>query len=109
MTGGTVVILGNTGVNFGAGMTGGKAFVYDEEGTFYEKLNPELVEALRIDTDELDFEMFGLKRLLKDYIEKTGSKKAQYILDNARECVRKFWLVVPRGARPSLDANKKGE
>ncbi|BAF71865.1 glutamate synthase large subunit [Sulfurovum sp. NBC37-1] len=109
MTGGTVVILGNTGVNFGAGMTGGKAFVYDEEGTFYEKLNPELVEALRIDTDELDFEMFGLKRLLQDYIEKTGSEKAQYILDNARECVRKFWLVVPRGARPSLDANKKGE
>ncbi|AKF25239.1 glutamate synthase [Sulfurovum lithotrophicum] len=109
MTGGTVVILGNTGVNFGAGMTGGKAFVYDEEGTFYEKLNPELVEALRIDTDELDFEMFGLKRLLKDYIEKTGSKKAQDILDNARVCMRKFWLVVPRGARPSLDASKKGE
>ena len=109
MTGGTVVILGNTGVNFGAGMTGGKAFVYDEEGTFYEKLNPELVEALRIDTDELDFEMFTLIALLKDYVEKTGSKKAQCILDNARECIRKFWLVVPRGARPSLDANKKGE
>jgi len=109
MTGGTVVILGNTGVNFGAGMTGGKAFVYDEEGTFYEKLNSELVEALRIDTDELDFEMFGLKSLLRDYIEKTGSKKAQDILDNARVCMRKFWLVVPRGARPTLDANKKGE
>ncbi len=109
MTGGTVVILGKTGVNFGAGMTGGKAFVYDEEGTFYEKLNPELVEAIRIDTDEWDFEMFELKRLLKDYVEKTGSKKAQEILDNARTSIRKFWMVVPRGARPTMEANKKGE
>ncbi len=109
MTGGVVVILGKTGVNFGAGMTGGKAFVYDEEGTFYEKLNPELVEAIRIDTDEWDFEMFELKRLLKDYAEKTGSKRAQEILDNARTSIRKFWMVVPRGARPTMEANKKGE
>jgi len=109
MTGGTVVILGNTGVNFGAGMTGGKAFVYDEDGTFYEKLNPELVEAIRIDTDEWDFEMFELKRLLKDYVEKTGSRKAQDILDNSRTSIRKFWMVVPRGARPTLETNKKGE
>ncbi len=109
MTGGVVVILGKTGVNFGAGMTGGKAFVYDEEGTFYEKLNPELVEAIRIDTDEWDFEMFELKRLLKDYVEKTGSKRAQEILDNARTSIRKFWMVVPRGARPTMEANKKGE
>jgi len=49
MTGGVAVILGETGVNFGAGMTGGKAFVYDMEGDFYEKVNPELVEPLRID------------------------------------------------------------
>jgi len=109
MTGGVAVILGETGVNFGAGMTGGKAFVYDEEGTFYEKLNPELVEAIRIDTDEWDSEMFELKRLLKDYVEKTGSKRAQDILDNARTAMRKFWMVVPRGARPTLEMNKKGE
>ena len=109
MTGGVAVILGETGINFGAGMTGGKAFVYDEHGTFYEKLNPELVEALRIDTDELDFELFALKRLLKDYLEKTGSKTAARILENARTEMRKFWLVVPRGARPTLELNKKGE
>ncbi|KYJ86588.1 glutamate synthase large subunit [Sulfurovum riftiae] len=109
MTGGVVVILGKTGINFGAGMTGGKAFVYDEEGTFYEKVNPELVEALRIDTDEWDYEMFELKRLLRDYVAKTGSKKAQEILDNARTAVRKFWMVVPRGARPTLIIDKKGE
>ena len=109
MTGGVVVVLGRTGVNFGAGMTGGKAFVYDEEGTFYEKVNPELVEAIRIDTDEWDYEMFELKALLRDYVAKTGSKKAQDILDNARTAVRKFWMVVPRGARPTLLINKKGE
>jgi len=109
MTGGVVVILGKTGVNFGAGMTGGKAFVYDEEGLFYEKVNPELVEAFRIDTDEYDTEMFALKALLKDYIEKTGSKRATQILENFRTEIRKFWMVAPRGAKPTIEAEKKGE
>ena len=109
MTGGVVAILGKTGVNFGAGMTGGKAFVYDEEGNFYEKVNPELVEALRIDTDEWDTEMFELKALLKDYAEKTGSKRALHILDKFRTEIRKFWMVAPRGVKPTIVADKKGE
>ena len=109
MTGGTAVILGRTGVNFGAGMTGGKAFVYDTEGGFYEKVNPELVEALRIDTDEWDTEMFELKALLKDYAEKTGSKRATYILEHFRAEIRRFWMVAPRGIKPSIAADKKGE
>ena len=109
MTGGVAAILGKTGVNFGAGMTGGKAFVYDLEGNFYEKVNPELVEALRIDTDEWDTEMFELKALLKDYAEKTGSKRATHILENFRTEIRKFWMVAPRGAKPTIIADKKGE
>ena len=109
MTGGVAVILGETGVNFGAGMTGGKAFVYDVEGQFYEKVNPELVEALRIDTDEWDTEMFELKALLKDYAAKTGSKRATYILENFRTEIRKFWMVAPRGMKPTIVADKKGE
>lgn len=109
MTGGSVVILGKTGVNFGAGMTGGKAFVYDEEGSFYEKVNPELVEALRIDTDEWEEESFELKALLKDYVAKTQSKIATYILENWRHEVRKFWMVAPRGVKPTLVTDKKGE
>ncbi len=109
MTGGVAVILGNTGVNFGAGMTGGKAFVYDEEGKFYEKVNPELVEPLRIDTDEWDSEMFELKALLKDYVSKTGSKRASYILEHFRTEIRKFWMVAPRGVKPTIIADKKGE
>jgi len=109
MTGGVAVILGRTGVNFGAGMTGGKAFVYDTEGGFYEKVNPELVEALRIDSDERDSEMFELKALLKDYAEKTGSKRATYILEHFRSEIRRFWMVAPRGAKPTIEAEKKGE
>ena len=109
MTGGVVAILGKTGINFGAGMTGGKAFVYDEDSGFFEKVNSELVEAFRIDTDEYDYEMFELKKLIKDYMAKTGSKRAEYILDHWRTEVRKFWMVVPRGAKPTLEAQKKGE
>lgn len=109
MTGGVVVILGKTGVNFGAGMTGGKAFVYDEERTFYEKINTELVEAIRLDDDEFDADMFELKNLLKDFVAKTGSQKAQDILHSFRSEVRKIWMIIPRGARPSLEASKRGE
>ena len=109
MTGGVAAILGKTGVNFGAGMTGGKAFVYDLEGNFYEKVNPELVEALRIDTDEWDTEMFELKALLKDYVAKTDSKRAAFILENFRTEIRKFWMVAPRGAKPTIVADKRGE
>jgi glutamate synthase (NADPH/NADH) large chain len=109
MTGGTAVILGTTGVNFGAGMTGGKAFVYDTEGGFYEKVNLELVEPLRIDTDEWDTEMFELKALLKDYAEKTGSKRAAYILEHFRTEIRKFWMVAPRGVKPTIATEKRGE
>jgi len=109
MTGGTVVILGKTGINFGAGMTGGKAFIYDIEGTFYNNVNHELVEVLRVNTDEWDTEMFELKALLKDYLEKTGSKKAEYILERFRLEIDKFWMVLPRGARATLEAGKKGE
>jgi glutamate synthase (NADPH/NADH) large chain len=109
MTGGTVVILGKTGDNFGAGMTGGKAFVYDEDRTFYEKINTELVEAIRLDNDEFDADMFELKNLLKDFVAKTGSQKAQDILHSYRSEVRKIWMIIPRGARPSLEASKRGE
>ncbi|QOP41427.1 glutamate synthase large subunit [Sulfurimonas marina] len=96
MTGGVVTILGKTGINFGAGMTGGVAFVYDEEHHFIENVNHELVEAVRIDTDEGDEARHYLKRLLKDYIVETGSEKAKEILENFRVEVRNFWLVKPK-------------
>ena len=96
MTGGVVVILGKTGINFGAGMTGGVSFVYDKEHEFVENINRELIEAIRIDTDEGDEARHYLKRLLKDYVVETQSKKAQELLANFRVEVRNFWLVKPK-------------
>ncbi len=96
MTGGVVVILGRTGINFGAGMTGGVSFVYDEDHSFVENVNRELVEAIRIDTDEGADARHLLKKLLKDYLVETESAKAKELLDNFRVEVRNFWLVKPK-------------
>ncbi len=99
MTGGVVVILGKTGVNFGAGMTGGVAFIYDEEREFFDNLNQELVNATRIDTDESDEERHFIKKLLRQYVNETSSKKAQYILENFRHTLMDFWIVRPKDMR----------
>ena len=96
MTGGIAVILGNTGVNFGAGMTGGLAFVYDPEKTFVDKMNQELIEPVRVDTDDTERERLYLKRLLLDYLHETQSEIAEYILQNFRAEIRNFWMVKPK-------------
>ncbi len=96
MTGGVVIILGETGINFGAGMTGGVAFIYDQKHNFIDKLNQDLVYATRIDTDERDEERHFIKKKLREYINETGSKKAQCILDNFRHAIRDFWMVIPK-------------
>ncbi|MBT8349500.1 MAG: glutamate synthase large subunit, partial [Sulfurovum sp.] len=102
MTGGVVVILGKTGVNFGAGMTGGVAFVYDEAHNFFEDINQELVEPKRIDTEDMDIERYYLKKLLKDYHKETKSVKAKEILDNFRVEIRNFWMVRPKDMKGPL-------
>ena len=96
MTGGIVVILGDTGVNFGAGMTGGLSFVYDPEKLFADKMNQELIEAVRIDTDDTERERLYLKRLLMDYLNETESERAEGILENFRAAIRNFWMVKPK-------------
>jgi glutamate synthase (NADPH) large chain len=96
MTGGVVVILGKTGINFGAGMTGGFAFVYDADHSFVENVNRELIDALRIDTDDGDEARHYLKRLLKEYVAETESEMAQELLKNFRVEIRNFWLVRPK-------------
>ncbi|GAX87640.1 glutamate synthase (NADPH/NADH) large chain [Lebetimonas natsushimae] len=105
MTGGEVIILGETGINFGAGMTGGVAFVYDKKHNFVDKINPELIEIRRIDIDENEKPKLYLKKRLIEYYNATGSKKAKFILDNFRSEVRHFWLVTPKDNRPPLDPN----
>ncbi len=103
MTRGTVVILGKTGINFGAGMTGGIAFVYDKDKEFIDKLNGELVLAKRIDTDESDEIMQHLKKILKKHYNETKSDKALSILSNFREEIRYFWLVMPKAMKSPLN------
>jgi glutamate synthase (NADPH) large chain len=103
MTRGTVVILGKTGINFGAGMTGGIAFVYDKDKEFIDKLNGELVLAKRIDTDESDEVRQHLKKILKKHYNETKSDKALTILSNFREEIRYFWLVMPKAMKAPLN------
>ncbi|TQV61983.1 MAG: glutamate synthase large subunit, partial [Sulfurovum sp.] len=109
MTGGRVVILGNTGINFGAGMTGGVAFIYDTEHDFIEKVNTELVEAKRIDTDDTDIERYLLKRLIKEHYNETKSLKAKDILDNFRVEIRNFWMVRPKDMMKTPLTIEEGE
>ncbi|XP_026474979.1 glutamate synthase [NADH], amyloplastic isoform X2 [Ctenocephalides felis] len=92
MTGGTVVILGLTGRNFAAGMSGGIAYVLDVDGLFPGKVNKEMVELLPL---ELDDDKVLLQNLLKEFIEATGSSIAQYVLDNWDVESKKFVKVFP--------------
>ncbi len=103
MTGGTVVILGETGINFGAGMTGGAAFIYDRNKTFIDNLNGELVEARRIDVDDDNEGKMYLKTILSSYVERTQSPKASFILENFREELAYFWMVTPKDMRAPLN------
>jgi glutamate synthase (NADPH/NADH) large chain len=96
MTGGAVVILGETGVNFGAGMTGGVAFVYDRHSRFIDRMNQELIRAVRIDTYDEDEGKQYLKKMLKSFYHETGSLKAKAILDNFRQELIYFWMVGPK-------------
>ncbi len=108
MTGGTVVILGETGINFGAGMTGGAAFIYDKNKTFIDNLNGELVEAKRIDVDDDNEGKMYLKTILNSYHDRTSSPKAKFILDHFREELAYFWMVTPKDMKAPLNP-KQGD
>ncbi|WP_127471462.1 glutamate synthase large subunit [Thiomicrorhabdus aquaedulcis] len=96
MTGGTVVSLGEVGVNFGAGMSGGMAFILDENRTLPDRLNPEMVESIRIDTENTEAYRVYLKALITEYVEKTNSPWGQEVLANFSRYIRHFWLVKSR-------------
>jgi glutamate synthase (NADPH/NADH) large chain/glutamate synthase (ferredoxin) len=92
MTGGTVVCLGEVGWNFGAGMTGGIAYVLDERDNFSERYNPQLVRILRLRGPE-DVEV--LKKMIAQHLEYTSSKKAKDILTRWEHYAPFFWHVEP--------------
>lgn len=93
MTGGTVVVIGETGINFGAGMTGGLAYLYDPKDNAPINLNPEFTELAEVQHPKLQQQ---LKTLLQQHVNHTGSKKAQKILKDFDEKVTKFKLVKPQ-------------
>jgi glutamate synthase (ferredoxin) len=94
MTGGVVVVLGNTGYNFGAGMSGGVAFVLDEGHHLTQKINPDMVQLVRI-SSQADVEL--LRLLITRHIRLTGSEYAQTILANWTSRLGLFWKVAPKG------------
>lgn len=98
MTGGLVTVLGNTGYNFGAGMTGGFAYVLDQKNTFVDKYNHELVEIHRIHNEDMEAYRHHLVSVIQEFVDETGSDWGQHILDNFDDFVGRFWLVKPKAA-----------
>ncbi len=98
MTGGMILVLGETGHNFGAGMTGGFAFVYDESDRFSHRYNNELVDIHRINTEQTEQYRHYVREKLEEHVRLTGSTRAKAILADFSGEVGKFWLVKPKAA-----------
>jgi glutamate synthase (NADPH/NADH) large chain/glutamate synthase (ferredoxin) len=115
MTGGTVAVLGKTGRNFAAGMSGGVAYVYDEDGQFAKRCNTAMVTLEKVlpqaeqeatvdrgvwhrgETDEAQ-----LKKLLADHLRWTGSRRARELLDHWETTRAKFVKVFPTEYKRAL-------
>ncbi|MBW4470957.1 MAG: glutamate synthase subunit alpha [Stenomitos rutilans HA7619-LM2] len=102
MTGGIIVVLGHTGRNVGAGMTGGLAYFLDEDGTFPTKVNPEIVKVQRMTAPAGEQQ---LKELIEAHADRTGSQNAKTILANWADYLPKFWQLVPPSEKDSPEAN----
>jgi glutamate synthase (NADPH/NADH) large chain len=106
MTGGTVVVIGPTGRNFAAGMSGGVAYVYDDSGQFPKLCNPDTV-SLSDPLDEGD--QAALKELLESHLQLTGSTKAKAILDDWASELRWFVKVFPNDYRRVLQQRDRAK
>jgi glutamate synthase (NADPH) large chain len=91
-------VLGKVGVNFGAGMTGGFAYVLDEKRGFVDRYNHELIDIHRIVAEHMEGHQHYLRALIRDYVAATSSDWGREILDDFRDWVGKFWLVKPKAA-----------
>ena len=102
MTGGVVVVLGRTGRNVGAGMTGGLAYFLDENGSFPTKVNPEIVQIQRVITQAGEQQLYDL---IQAHADSTGSPKAADILKHWSQYLPKFWQVVPPSEADRVEVN----
>lgn len=109
MTGGRAVILGRTGKNFAAGMSGGIAYVLDEERDLYMRLNKSLVS---LETLSEKADILELKGFIEEHAEATGSAKAKHILENFEEYIPRFKKIIPHDyakiRRTVLEFEEKG-
>ncbi|MFN0148862.1 MAG: glutamate synthase large subunit [Dehalococcoidia bacterium] len=104
MTGGRVVIIGPTGRNFGAGMSGGIAYVYDPEGDFHVRCNPDMVSLEKLDEHE-DLDL--VLGLLGRHVEYTGSTVARALLEDWPAQAAAFVKVLPRDFKRVMDERKR--
>jgi glutamate synthase (NADPH/NADH) large chain len=102
MTGGVVCVLGRTGVNFGAGLTGGFAYVLDLERNFVDRYNHELIDISRIHAESMQSHLQHLQGLIEMHVGETQSPWAEEILNDFRTYIGKFWVVKPKAA--SIDS-----
>jgi glutamate synthase (ferredoxin) len=101
MTGGTVVVLGTTGRNFAAGMSGGIAYIFDEKGDFSMRCNQQMV-ALEKLTEPA--ETAAVREMIEKHVKYTGSEHAKRILDNWSASTSKFVKVMPKDYKRVLQA-----
>jgi glutamate synthase domain-containing protein 2/glutamate synthase domain-containing protein 1/glutamate synthase domain-containing protein 3 len=104
MTGGRVVVLGEIGKNFGAGMSGGIAYIYDKDNLLSKRINQEMVDLDSVETDEDSNEV---KEMIEKHIKYTGSKEASLILEDWEKSKAKFIKVMPRDYKRVLESKKE--
>jgi glutamate synthase (NADPH/NADH) large chain len=98
MTGGCVVVIGPTGQNFGAGMSGGIAFVHNPDRKLAARTNHQLVDLDPVGSEHED----DLRELLVEHLERTGSEVARELLERWEAAVAEFTLVIPRGYKEAM-------
>jgi len=98
MTGGIVTVLGPTGYNFGAGMTGGFAYVLDMSREFVDRYNMELVDIQRITSEATESHRVFLKNIIREHVNETGSVWGQELINDFSDYASRFWLVKPKAA-----------
>ena len=98
MTGGAVCVLGETGVNFGAGMTGGVAFVLDENRTFIDCYNHELIDTYRLMPEAMESYALYLQGMIEKHYAATQSARAFQLLDDFADYLPKFWMIKPKAS-----------
>jgi glutamate synthase domain-containing protein 2/glutamate synthase domain-containing protein 1/glutamate synthase domain-containing protein 3 len=104
MTNGTVVILGPYGLNLGAGMTGGQAYIHDPEEKLERHLNPQLVSAHRLGTTDAE----DLRALLERHLHFTESRRAAELLERWEGEVGRFWRVAPKAEVARIESAAEG-